>query len=112
MHEVLQSASLFILPSKNESFGLAALEAMSCGVPVIAARSEGIPEVVLNNEVGFLSEVGDVDDMARNCLRLLKDKALYHKMSLECRKQALEKYERSKLISVYEDYYYKVLSKP
>jgi len=111
VHEILQSATIFLLPSKNESFGLAALEAMSCGVPVIAARTEGIPEVVTHGELGFLSEVGDVDDMARNCIRLLQDKALYQKISSEGRKVAVEKYGREKLISKYEDYYYQVLGK-
>ncbi len=61
---VLRGAELFLLPSESESFGLAALEAMSCGVPVIASRVGGVPEVVLDGETGLLAPVGDVAAMA------------------------------------------------
>ncbi|MBX7139058.1 MAG: N-acetyl-alpha-D-glucosaminyl L-malate synthase BshA [Oligoflexia bacterium] len=107
--EVLQGSTVFLLPSKNESFGLAALEAMSCGVPVVASKAEGLPEVVLHGETGFLSEVGDVSDMAANVLRLLREPALYRKLSHAGRKLAVEKYEFEKLMTRYEEYYFQVL---
>ena len=71
--EVLNISDLFILPSETESFGLAALEAMASSVPVITTNAGGLPEVVDHGINGFLSDVGDVDDMAKNALTLLKD---------------------------------------
>lgn len=71
--EVLRIADLFILPSETESFGLAALEALAVGVPVISSNTGGIPEVNLNGKTGFLSNVGDVDDMAKNAIYILED---------------------------------------
>ena len=64
---------MFILPSETESFGLAALEALAVGVPVISSNTGGIPEVNLNGKTGFLSNVGDVDDMAKNAIYILED---------------------------------------
>jgi N-acetyl-alpha-D-glucosaminyl L-malate synthase BshA len=71
--EVLGIADLFLLPSENESFGLAALEAMAAGVPVISTNTGGIPEVNRHGVTGMMSDVGDVEDMARNCIYLLSD---------------------------------------
>lgn len=73
MEEILNITDLFILPSQYESFGLAALEAMACGVPVISSNAGGLPEINIAGETGYLSEVGDVDDMAANALKILKD---------------------------------------
>ncbi len=70
---VLQISDIFVLPSKTESFGLAALEAMAVGVPVISSNTGGIPEVNLHGVTGFLSNVGDIDDMSKNALQILKD---------------------------------------
>ncbi len=107
---MLQLSHLFLLPSESESFGLAALEAMSCGVPVIASNAHGLPEVVTQGQTGFLSDVGDVQEMAQNSIKLLKDEALHQKFSLACREKALEKYKLSTLIDQYEEYYYKILT--
>jgi N-acetyl-alpha-D-glucosaminyl L-malate synthase BshA len=109
VEEILQTATLFLLPSKNESFGLAALEAMSCGVPVIASNAEGIPESVVDGSVGLLSDVGDIDDMAKNCLALLKNPEKYKEFSANARKLAVEHYSSNRIIDLYEKYYYKVL---
>lgn len=111
VHELIQNSDLFLLPSKNESFGLAALEAMSCGIPVIASNVEGIPEVVVNGQTGFTSSVGDVVSMANNALRLLKDENLYSTFSKACRALALDKYRRDKIIDKYEAYYREILGK-
>jgi N-acetyl-alpha-D-glucosaminyl L-malate synthase BshA len=70
---VLELSDVFLLPSETESFGLAALEAMAVGVPVISSNTGGIPEVNIHGETGFLSNVGDTDDMAKNTLKILKD---------------------------------------
>lgn len=109
--DIVQNSDLFLLPSKNESFGLAALEALSCGVPVIASRAEGIPELVKHGEVGYLSDVGDVEDMAKNAIRLLSDPVLYQTMSTAARAHVLANYRLEVLIPKYEEYYYKILDR-
>lgn len=111
IEDILQSSSVFLLPSQNESFGLAALEALSCGVPVVASKAEGLPELIKHGEVGFLSDVGDVGDMAGNVLRLLKDPNLHGNMSAAARKLAVDKFDISKIIEDYERYYFEVLAK-
>jgi len=73
MEEILNITDLFLLPSQYESFGLAALEAMACGVPVISSNAGGLPEININGKTGFLSEVGDVDSMAEHALYILGD---------------------------------------
>ncbi|TCN58961.1 N-acetyl-alpha-D-glucosaminyl L-malate synthase BshA [Flavobacterium circumlabens] len=74
--KILCMTDLFLLPSETESFGLAALEAMSCGVPVISSNSGGLPEVNFDGFSGYLSNVGDVEEMAANALKILKDEAV------------------------------------
>ncbi|MEO6177933.1 MAG: N-acetyl-alpha-D-glucosaminyl L-malate synthase BshA [Flavobacterium circumlabens] len=74
--KILCMTDLFLLPSETESFGLAALEAMSCGVPVISSNSGGLPEVNFDGFSGYLSNVGDVEEMASNALKILKDEAV------------------------------------
>jgi N-acetyl-alpha-D-glucosaminyl L-malate synthase BshA len=71
--ELLAISDIFLLPSENESFGLAALEAMACEVPVISSNTGGIPEVNIHGETGYLCEIGDVDTMAAYCIELLSD---------------------------------------
>jgi N-acetyl-alpha-D-glucosaminyl L-malate synthase BshA len=73
MEEILAVADLFLLPSEYESFGLAALEAMAAGVPVISSNVGGLPEIIVNGENGYMSEVGDIADMSRNAIQILKD---------------------------------------
>lgn len=106
--ELLQGSDVFLLPSEHESFGLAALEAMSCGLPVVGSNAEGIPEVV-DRETGFLSEVGDVNSMAQNVVRLLSDEALLRRMSANARTRVEQNFSRDMLIEQYERYYYSVL---
>lgn len=81
-------ADLLLLPSEKESFGLVALEAMACGVPVIGSTIGGIPEVVDHGRSGFLSDVGQVNDMAENAIRLLQDLELWNRFSKAARKRA------------------------
>ena len=94
------------MPSKNESFGLAALEAMSCGVPVIASNIGGIPEVVEHNKTGFLSDVGDIEEMAENAVRLLKDKDLHQNFAIAARDMAVSEFSDEQIIKQYEKLYY------
>lgn len=91
--EALEMSDLFILPSETESFGLAALEAMAVGVPVISSNTGGIPEVNIHGVTGYLSNVGDVEDMAKNAIHLLKDKELFKQF----RKNA---FDRAKVFSL------------
>lgn len=110
--DMLQHSDLFLLPSETESFGLAALEALSCGVPVVASNIGGVPEVVVHGEAGYLSEVGDIDDMARNAIKLLTDPTLHSAMSRKAREVAVERYSQDRTCDIYENYYYQVLERP
>lgn len=85
---LVAAADLLLLPSEKESFGLVALEAMSCGIPVVGSTAGGIPEVVDDGVTGLLAEVGDVDTMARGAIRLLKDAELYERFSEAARRRA------------------------
>lgn len=107
---VLELADLFILPSETESFGLAALEAMSVGVPVISSNTGGIPEVNKHGISGLLSDVGDVDDMAKNALSILESKETLDKFKKGAHKQALE-FDINKIVQQYEDLYQEVVSR-
>ncbi len=109
--EVLQSSNVFLLPSESESFGLAALEAMSCGLPVVASNAGGIPEVVAHGETGFLSDIGDIQDMAKNVLRILNDPRLASELSVQARNRVLANFSREKLLADYEGYYFSVLGR-
>lgn len=98
---VLGISDLFLLPSSNESFGLAALEAMSCEVPVVAARAGGIPEVVEDGVTGFLTAVGDVDAMADAALRVLRSRDLYLSMGAAGRRAALTRFHPDRIVPQY-----------
>jgi L-malate glycosyltransferase len=110
--ELLQASDVFLMPSESESFGLAALEALSCGVPVVASNVGGIPEVVPDGEVGFLAPVGDVATMADRVLRILADEALRARLSQAARTRALQQYGLPPAIGRYEAHYERVLARP
>ena len=101
MQTVLGISDLFLLTSSHESFGLAALEAMSCEVPVVATNAGGIPEVVEHGVNGFLSDVGDVDDMAHNALRILRDQTTYQRMGQAARRTAVDRFHPSLIVPQY-----------
>jgi L-malate glycosyltransferase len=107
---VLSIADLFLLTSETESFGLAALEAMAAKVPVISTNSGGLPEVNVNGVTGFMSEVGDVDDMANNAIRILKDDATLNQFKANAFEQA-KKFEISKILPMYENLYKEVVER-
>jgi glycosyltransferase involved in cell wall biosynthesis len=96
-----------MLPSETESFGLAALEAMAVGVPVISSNTGGIPEVNSHGYSGFLSNVGDVEDMAKNTLHVLDDQNL-NTFKQNARKQA-EKFSLEQILPLYEEIYSKLV---
>lgn len=108
VEEVYSVADLFLLPSETESFGLAALEAMASKVPVISSNTGGIPEINENGVTGFLSHVGDTDDMASNALKLLRDDELHAKFR-EAAYQKAKQFSKESIIPVYEQLYKDVL---
>jgi L-malate glycosyltransferase len=107
--ELLSCADLFLLPSESESFGLAALEAMACGAPVVATRVGGLPEVVADGEAGFLFPLGDVDGMAEAAAAILEDEARWREMSETARRIAVERFDTDRVVPVYEAYYREIL---
>ncbi len=108
--ELLACADLFLLPSKNESFGLAALEALACGTPVIASNMGGIPEVVAHGETGFLFPLGAVEEMAEAGISLLKDKERWTRFSDAARADSVERFSNDRIIPVYEELYRDVVN--
>lgn len=109
IHAVLKCSDLFLLPSETESFGLAALEAMVHGVPVIASRVGGLPEVIRHGIDGYLEPLGDVDAMAVRVLELLRNPELRKTFGENARKRALETFTPESAIQQYEALYEKVL---
>lgn len=101
---VLEISDLFILPSETESFGLAALEAMAVGVPVISSNTGGIPEVNIHGETGYLSNVGDVDEMAKNAIYLLQNESLFQEFRQNSLKRA-KVFSLKNVLPLYEDIY-------
>ena len=106
--DILRGSDVFLLPSATESFGLAALEAMACGVPVVASAAGGIPEVVQDGKTGFLAPVGDVAGMAERALRILKDPGEQERMRRAAAARALE-FSADRVIPRYEQVYEEVL---
>ena len=109
VEELLAIADLFVIPSANESFGLAALEAMACEVPVISTNAGGLPEVNIHGVTGFLSDIGDVDDMAANAIKILENEEVLQRFRKNALEQA-EKFDLQHILPHYEAYYEQVLS--
>ncbi len=109
VEEVLSVSDLFLMPSEKESFGLAALEAMACEVPVISSNAGGIPELNVNGISGFTSKVGNVKEMAKNGIHILKDENL-PKFKENALKRAKE-FDVTNVLPMYEKYYEKVMEK-
>jgi N-acetyl-alpha-D-glucosaminyl L-malate synthase BshA len=108
---LLSVADVFVLPSIQESFGLAALEAMACSVPVVAARTGGLPEVIDDGVSGFLHLPDDLDGMAGSAVRLLTDPAAHHAMAAAARQVARERYTDDRIVPRYENYYEEILGR-
>ncbi len=108
---VLPCADLFLLPSEEESFGLAALEALACGVPVIGTSGTGLVEVVDDTVNGYLLSVGDTTSMADKAIKLLQDETKLKKFKESASRLVAEKFKAKKIVTQYEDYYEEVLGR-
>ena len=109
VEELLAIADLFVLPSEKESFGLAALEAMACEVPVISSNTGGLPEINIQGKTGFMSDVGDVEDMSKNAIFILEDESRLKEFKANALTQA-KAFEIHNILPKYEAYYTKVIN--
>jgi N-acetyl-alpha-D-glucosaminyl L-malate synthase BshA len=108
---LLSASDVFLLPSAQESFGLAALEAMACEVAVVASRVGGLPEVIEHGVSGFLHDPVDLESMALSALRVLEDDSLRHRMGEAAAQTARKQFCDSKIVPMYEAYYAEILGK-
>ena len=111
VEEILSIADIFLMPSGSETFGLAALEAMACNVPVVASNVGGLPELVVDGETGFLCELDDIDAFTDRCRRLLTDARLQTEMADAARARAEDTFDISEIVPHYERYYASVREK-
>lgn len=107
--ELLSLADVYLCTSETESFGLSALEAMSCGVPSVSSDAGGIPEVIDHGINGFLEKVGDVEAMAGRVTEVVKNRELYRRFSASARKKAETTFNVRRIVSRYEDFYHTIL---
>ncbi len=110
VESLLGLADVFLLPSDTESFGLAALEAMSCEVPVVATRTGGLPEMVVDGVTGVLADVGDIEGMAEGALEIFGNSQSKANMGKASRERAMSMFEEEAVVIQYEDYYKKVMA--
>lgn len=110
IEEILSIADLFIMPSGSESFGLAGLEAMACKVPVISSNTGGIPELNEDGFSGYLSDVGNIEEMAENAIKILKEDKTLNQFKENALKRAQD-FELSKIVPIYESFYIEVIEK-
>jgi glycosyltransferase involved in cell wall biosynthesis len=108
MDEILSISDLFILTSSYESFGLSALEAMSCGVPVISTNAGGLGEINVHGFTGYLSNVGDVEDMATHAFSILENETVLNQFKNQAKEHAM-KFEKQFIIPQYEQLYNEVV---
>ena len=108
LYKILELSDLFLLPSSQESFGLAALEAMAAYTPIVSSNAGGIPEVNIDGETGFLANVGDVDKMSADAIKILSDENLLQRMKENAKKQAI-RFDVKNMIPQYEKMYEQVL---
>ncbi len=108
--QLISLADLLLLPSEKESFGLVALEAMACGVPVIASNAGGLPEVVEHGRTGFLSDVGAVEEMADHAIRLFKDEALHQAFARAGIERVRKHFSGEQIVRQYEELYDQVVN--
>ena len=108
--EILNASDVFLIPSQSESFGLAALEAMACGLPVVSSSVGGLPELIRHNECGFIAEIGDIDRMARYVIDLLTNQRKYDLFSANARTRTVNMFDINKVVPLYEDYYKNILN--
>ena len=110
IEEILSVSDLFLMPSQSESFGLAALEAMACKVPVISSNAGGLPELNVNGETGFLKETGDIDGMAQDAIYILEDPERLNTFKENALARA-KQFDLSLILPKYESYYNEVIER-
>ncbi|MGZ5193091.1 MAG: N-acetyl-alpha-D-glucosaminyl L-malate synthase BshA [Kaistella sp.] len=110
LYRILQLSDVFLLPSEQESFGLAALEAMAANTPVISSNAGGIPEVNIQGETGFLTEIGNVEAMSNYTIKLLSNEELLAEMKINAKKQAI-KFDLKNILPLYEKMYESTLER-
>ncbi len=108
--EILNAADIFLMPSQSESFGLSALEAMACGVPVVSSSVGGLPELNIHNETGYIAEIGDIDRMAKYAVELLTNEKRYKSFSKNSRDRAVKNFDKNLIVPKYVEYYERVLN--
>ena len=108
--DIYSASDIFLMPSQSESFGLSALEAMSCGLPVVSSSVGGLPELQVHGETGFIAEIGDITRMARYTVDLLRDENKYRLFSEAARRRAVEKFEVDHIVPLYEEHYNRILA--
>ncbi|WP_312422100.1 N-acetyl-alpha-D-glucosaminyl L-malate synthase BshA [Epilithonimonas sp.] len=110
LYRILQLSDVFLLPSEQESFGLAALEAMAARTPVISSNAGGIPEVNIQGETGFLAETGNIEAMSNYCIKLLSDDNLLEEMKKNAKAQAIH-FDLKNILPIYIDMYETTITK-
>lgn len=108
MDEILSIADLFLLPSQSESFGLSALEAMACGVPVISTNTGGLPEINIHDKTGYLSDVGDILNMSQHAIHILQDDATLASFKNAAALHA-RGFDKGRIVPIYEQLYESVI---
>ena len=103
-------SDVFLLPSLQESFGLSALEAMACGVPVVASNVGGLPEVVIDGVTGFLHPPGEAERMAESAIRVLSDSTLHARMADDGVRLAMERFSADRIVPQYAALYERTLA--
>jgi N-acetyl-alpha-D-glucosaminyl L-malate synthase BshA len=107
---ILSASDLMLMPSQSESFGLSALEAMACEVPVISSSVGGLPELQVHGETGFIAEIGDIQRMAKYAIDLLSNESKREMFGKAGRARAIENFECKRIVKMYEEYYEECLS--
>ena len=108
IEEILSIADVFIMPSGSETFGLAALDAMACGVPVVATDIGGLPELIEDGDTGFLCPVNDIPCFVDRVRRLVEDSDLQATMGRSARESASDRFDVNRIVPMYESYYERV----
>ncbi len=108
--ELLSASDLFLMPSQSESFGLSALEAMACEVPVISSSVGGLPELVVHGETGYIAEIGDIERMAKYAIELLQNDTRRAMFAKAGRTRAVENFDIEQIVAVYERHYERILN--
>ncbi|MBN2570939.1 MAG: N-acetyl-alpha-D-glucosaminyl L-malate synthase BshA [Ignavibacteriales bacterium] len=110
LEDLLNIGDIFLLPSETESFGLSALEAMACGVPIICTNIGGLPELNIHNETGYLAHVGDVETMAKYTIDLLTNESKWKQFKEASRNRAITHFNKNIIVQKYFNYYKDILS--